>query len=314
MHQATAIAPITVAVSGSTGLIGKTLSQALREQGHTAVPIVRKPPAKAERAIYWDQDANSLDATAIQGIDAVIHLAGESIVGRWTPAKRKRILESRVNSTALIARTIAALPDKPRVMVSASAVGIFGDRGDTPLDDTAPSGKAGEGFLQQVCEQWEAAADPARAAGIRVVHPRIGMVLARDGGALPTMLTPFRFGLGGTLGDGSQWIGWLHLDDLVQILITCLHNTHLAGPVNAVAPNPVTNRELTKTLGRALHRPTILPVPRFGARLAFGNLADELLLASQRVVPRKLEAAGFTWQHPKLESALRDLLQTKETA
>jgi len=306
--------PRFVAVSGASGLVGSALTRALTARGDTVRPIVRTPPPDGSPAIYWDQAANSLAADAMQGVDAAVHLAGASVIGRWTDARRKRIRDSRVKSTDLIARAMAGLDPKPRALVCASAIGIYGDRGDTPLDDAAEPGTAGEGFLRDVCEQWEAAADPARQAGIRVAHARIGMVLARDGGALPTMLTPFKLGLGGCLGDGSQWLGWIHLDDLVTTLLACVDNPALEGPVNAVAPNPVTNRELTKTLGRILGRPTCLPVPAFGARLAFGNLADELLLASQRVVPARLDQLGFRWRFPTLDAALRDLLDKPEQA
>jgi len=304
-------AAMTVAVSGSTGLIGAALVQQLQAAGHTVKPIVRHKPDDPTTAIHWDQEHGSIDAGALAGVEAVVHLAGESIIGRWTESKRRRIRESRVNGTTLLAKALASLePDqRPSVLVSASATGYYGDRGDAPLNDDAGPGKAGDGFLSEVCVAWEAAADPAREAGLRVVHPRIGMVLAREGGALPTMLPAFRLGLGGTLGSGRQWVGWIHLQDLVGTLIACVQDDRFEGPVNAVAPNPVTNQQMTRLLGELLGRPTIIPVPAFGARLVFGELADELLMASARVLPRKLESVGFDYQYPTMEAALRDLLE-----
>ncbi len=300
----------TVAVSGSTGLVGSALVRRLEASGYRVKPIVRRRPDDPAVAIHWDQADGSIDTAALAGVEAVVHLAGESIVGRWTDGKRQRIRDSRINSTALFSRAIACLDpvDRPGVLVCASATGYYGDRGDTELTEDAGPGKAGEGFLRDVCLAWEAAADPARDAGVRVVHPRIGMVLAREGGALATMLPPFRLGLGGVLGSGEQWVSWIHLEDLISLLIACLHEEKLAGPVNAVAPNPLRNRAMTLILGTLLSRPTLIPVPAFGARLAFGELADELLLASARVLPRKLESVGFDFQFPTMEAALRDLL------
>ncbi|NBC10782.1 MAG: TIGR01777 family protein [Planctomycetes bacterium] len=301
---------MTVAVSGSTGLIGTALVRQLKAAGHTVKPILRHKPDDPTTAIHWDQAHGSIDAGAFAGVDAVVHLAGESIIGRWTESKRQRIRDSRVNGTALLSKALASLDpaERPGVLVSASATGYYGDRGDTELNDDAGPGKAGDGFLSEVCIAWEAAADPARDAGLRVVHPRIGMVLAREGGALPTMLPAFRFGLGGTLGSGRQWVGWIHLDDLAGALNACVQDDRLQGPVNAVAPHPVTNQQMTQLLGKVLGRPTILPVPAFGAKLVFGELAEELLLASARVLPRKLESVGFDFSYPTMEAALRDLL------
>jgi len=303
-------AALNVAVSGSTGLVGAALVRQLKAAGHTVKPIVRHKPHDPTAEVHWDQAQGSIDAGALAGVDAVVHLAGESIIGRWTESKRRRIHDSRVNGTALLSKALASLApaERPDVLVSASATGYYGDRGDTELNEDAGPGNAGDGFLSDTCVAWEAAADPARDAGMRVVHPRIGMVLARNGGALPTMLPAFRFGLGGTLGAGKQWVGWIHLDDLVGTLLACVQDDRLDGPVNAVAPHPVTNQQMTRLLGQVLGRPTILPVPAFGARLVFGELADELLLASARVLPRKLESVGFDFQHPTMETALRDLL------
>jgi uncharacterized protein (TIGR01777 family) len=239
-------------------------------------------------------------------VDAVVHLAGESIAaGRWTAAVKERIRRSRVDGTRLLAETLARLERRPRVLVSASAVGYYGDRGDEPLTEESPPGV---GFLADVARAWEAAADPARAVGIRVVHPRLGLVLAREGGALPRMALPFRLGLGGVIGSGRQYWSWIALPDAVRVIERALADATLAGPVNAVAPAPATNREFTRALGRVLGRPTLLPFPALGVRLLMGEMGRALLLGSARVLPRRLERAGFRFEHPELEGALRGAL------
>jgi uncharacterized protein (TIGR01777 family) len=247
--------------------------------------------------------AGTIDATALEAVDAVVHLAGENIAsGRWTASKRARIRDSRVRGTHLLAQTLAAMTSPPRAFLSASAIGIYGDRGDELLHEESATG---EGFLATLGREWEAAADPARERGIRVVCLRLGVVLSPRGGALAKMLPPFRLGLGGVLGKGSQWFSWIALEDALTAIEHLLTAEAVQGPVNLVAPRPVTNREFTKTLGRVLRRPTICPVPSVLLRLAFGKMADEALLASVRVEPRVLQEAGFQFAHPQLEEALR---------
>lgn len=289
-----------VLISGASGLVGSALVPSLEAAGHRVRRLVRQRCEEPDAA-FWDPAAGTLDAGALDGVDAVVHLAGESIAaGRWSAEVKRRILESRVEGTGLIAEELAAL-EAPPALVAASAIGYYGDRGDEPMDEESPSG---EGFLAEVCRRWEAAAQPARDAGSRVVHLRIGMVLSRRGGALQRMLTPFKLGLGGTVGDGRQFMSWIHLDDLVAVIEHALADGELAGAVNAVAPQPVSNREFTRTLGRVLGRPTLVPVPAPLVRLAFGEMGSELLLASTRVVPARLEGAGFAFRFPELEAAL----------
>lgn len=297
--------PMKIAITGSTGLIGKSLAPFLTTGGHDVVRLVRKQGRLAGDEIRWDPGSQRIDAAALEGVDAVVHLAGESVAGRWTTTKKAAIRDSRVEGTRLLAQTLAAATKPPRTLICASAIGYYGDRGHTALEeDAAP----GAGFLAEVCREWEAAADAARQVGIRVVHLRIGVVLSTEGGALATMLTPFRLGLGGVVGSGDQYMSWIALDDVVGAIHHVLMTPDLSGPVNAVAPAPVTNRDFTKTLGRVLGRPTLLPIPAFGARVAFGEMADELLLASTRVVPARLTTSGYPFRFPHLEEALRHLL------
>ncbi len=294
-----------VLVSGSSGLIGSALLPFLTARDHTVHRLVRSArPSQVD--VAWDPSAARIDATRLSGIDAAVHLAGESIAGgRWTAQRKARIRDSRVEGTRLLAEALGQSPQPPKVLVCASAVGFYGDRGSEQVDEESASG---EGFLAEVCREWEAAAAPAAARGIRVVHLRIGVVLSAAGGALATMLTPFRLGLGGVVGSGDQYMSWIALDDVVGAIYHALITQALSGPVNAVAPTPVTNREFTKTLGRVLSRPTLLPIPAFAARLAFGEMADELLLSSTRVAPTKLQATGYRFRFPELEGALRHLL------
>jgi uncharacterized protein (TIGR01777 family) len=299
----------SVAVTGSTGLVGAALTVALARGGHRVVRLVRSgtaTQAPGEHTVRWDPGRGTIDAAGLEGVDAVVHLAGESIAsGRWTAAKRRRIRDSRVGATRVLAEALARLERPPATLVAASAVGYYGDRGDEVLrEESAPGG----GFLADVCREWEAAAAPAARRGLRVVHMRIGMVLAATGGALAALLPPFRLGLGGPVGSGRQWMSWISLDDLVRAILHALATASLAGPINAVAPAPVTNREFARTLGRVLRRPAVLPLPAVAARLLLGRMADELLLASARVVPARLEAAGFTFGDATLERALRRLL------
>jgi uncharacterized protein (TIGR01777 family) len=297
---------LTVAVTGASGLVGSGLAPALASAGHRVVRLVRgagAASAPGESVARWDPDSGALEGSALAGVDAVVHLAGESIAGgRWTEPKKRRIRSSRVDATRRLAGALARLERPPRVLVSASAIGYYGDRGSEILrEDSAP----GTGFLAEVCREWEAATEPAARAGIRVVRLRIGMVLSRRGGALAAMLTPFRLGAGGPVGSGAQWVSWIALDDLVRAILHALATDSLAGAVNAVAPEPVTNRALARTLGRVLRRPALLPLPAFAARLLLGQMADELLLASARVEPARLRAGGFAFHLTPLETALR---------
>jgi uncharacterized protein (TIGR01777 family) len=254
----------------------------------------------------WNYQERRIDAEQLASADAVIHLAGESIAeGRWNDAKKRRIRESRELGTRFLAESITRLPRRPQVLVSASAVGYYGDRGDEQLTEDSP---AGNGFLPEVCRAWEAACRPAAEAGVRVVNIRIGVVLDKNGGALAKMLLPFKLGAGGRIGSGRQWWSWIALDDLIRVFRTAIDNESLTGAINGTAPQPVTNREFTNTLGKVLRRPTIFPMPAFAARLALGEMANDLLLASARVLPKRLKENGFQFQHPELEGALRSVL------
>ena len=288
----------SVAVTGATGLVGAALVPALRAQGWTVLTVGRDARAN----VRWDPAASALDAPALNGVEAIIHLAGSAIGERWSPARRRAILESRVQGTTLIANAACSMPVPPRVMVSASAIGVYGDRGDEILSEASA---AGAGYLASVCTAWEGAASAARDAGIRVVHPRLGVVLAETGGALAKLLVPFRLGAGGPVGTGQQWMSWISLTDTVRALIALLDDDGMSGAVNVVAPAPVPNAEFSKTLGRVLHRPAVLPLPAFALELAFGEMARETMLASQRVQPSRLAAAGFKFEHASLDAALR---------
>lgn len=291
-----------VLVSGASGLVGSALVQALEGGGHSVVRLVRRDPAANE--IRWDP-AGGLAAKALEGFDAVVHLAGESIAGCWTAAKKARIRASRVQGTGTLAAALARTGQPPKVMVCASAIGIYGDRGDEVLrEESAPGGD----FLAEVSKQWEAATEPAARAGIRVVSLRFGVVLSRSGGALARMLPPFRMGAGGRIGSGQQWMSWITLEDVVAVIQHALATDSLRGPVNTVAPNPVTNAQFTRALGEALHRPTIFPLPAFMVRLVFGEMGEALLLGSQRVDCGKLLASGYRFRRPELKPALQALL------
>lgn len=296
-----------ILISGSHGLVGKALGNSLVEDGHDVIRLVRKGHTLNQPEVEWHPDQGRIDAQRLEGLDAVFHLAGESIAsGRWTDEKKRAIRESRTKGTSLLSETIAQLSQPPAVFVSASAIGYYGDRGDEEL--TEQSGP-GNDFLSSVCVEWEASTRPAAEKGIRTVLARFGIILDRNGGALAKMLTPFRMGIGGRVGDGRQWMSWIALGDVVNALKFLLLDSAVHGPVNIVAPNPVTNAEFTKTLGRVLSRPTFFPVPAFGARLAFGELADALLLSSQKVDPAVLKDRGFAPYWPRLEPALQHLLQ-----
>jgi uncharacterized protein (TIGR01777 family) len=297
---------MNIAITGSTGLLGSALIDALEAGGDSSVRVVRRSSATSSNEILWDPAQGSIEGEKFKNIDAVVHLAGESVAQRWTAARKKEILESRVRGTTLLCQTLGGLASKPSTLISASAIGYYGDRGDEPIDEAS---SPGDGFLADVCQQWEAATQPARDADIRVVNLRIGVVLTPKGGALAKILMPFRLGVGGPLGSGRQYMSWIALDDLVRIIQFALHAAAISGPVNAVAPNPVSNREFTKTLGRVLRRPTIFRLPAIAAHLAFGQMADEVLLAGARVSPRALTAAQFEFAYPQLEPALRHVLE-----
>ncbi|MFQ5823748.1 MAG: TIGR01777 family oxidoreductase [bacterium] len=297
---------MNIVVTGSTGLIGSELVPFLTTGGHPVKRLVRSKPKPEEDGIHWDSGVDSLDSAKLEGLDAVVHLAGESIAeGRWTDEKKARIRESRVKGTRLISETLAKLKKPPKVLVCASAIGYYGDRGEEILKETSA---AGSGFLSEVCRKWEAATEPATQKGIRVGYIRFGVVLSPKGGALAKMLFPFKMGVGGIIGNGQQYMSWISVDDAVGAIYHAITTDTLKGPINAVAPNPVTNREFTQTLGRVLVRPTIFPMPALAARLVFGEMANELLLASTRVEPAKLLSSGYKFRHPELEGALRHLL------
>lgn len=294
-----------VLVSGSTGLIGNALIPFLATAGHSVTRLVRSG-ASRESAVKWDPILGTIDRDGLEGHDGVVHLAGQNIAaGRWTPRQKKTIRESRAQGTRLLCEALLKLHKPPQTVVSASAVGIYGDRGDEILDERSLPGK---GFLADVCREWESATEPARQHGLRVVNLRFGIVLSANGGALAKMLTPFKFGLGGTIGTGRQYWSWIDLDDVISAILHALTCEQLTGPTNGVAPHPETNYDFTKILGRVLKRPTVVPLPAFAARLTLGQMADELLLASQRVMPRRLEETGFAFRYPELEPALRHSL------
>jgi uncharacterized protein (TIGR01777 family) len=299
-----------IIVTGSTGLVGRALVRSLLADGHEVTRLVRGGAqgfsAPGTTAVHWNPERGEIDAKELEGHDAAVHLAGESIAeGRWDDEKKRRILESRVKGTRLMAGALAGLSAKPKVLVSASAVGFYGDRGDEVVREESASGVD---FLSEVCREWEKATLEASQAGLRVVHLRIGVVLDSEGGALPKMLTPFKLGVGGRVGSGRQYMSWITLEDLVGVIRRAIEDETLRGAVNAVAPRPVTNAEFTKALGRVLGRPTIFPVPAFAARLAFGEVADALLLSGSRVEPTRLQEAGFEFKHPEIEGALRSAL------
>lgn len=296
-----------IAVTGATGLIGSALIARLTSGGHHVVRFVRSEPAPGSADIYWDPEKAYVDTIKLDGKDAVVHLAGESISKRWTPERKTRIQSSRARGTQLIAEAVRQVARPPKVLLSSSAIGYYGDRGPEILREESAPGKC---FLAEVCREWEEATGVALRAGIRVVHLRTGIVLSREGGALAKMLLPFRLGAGGKVGSGKQYMSWIAIDDLVGAILHIIEHDALKGPVNGVAPNPVRNLEFTRALGKVLSRPTFLPLPAFAVRLLFGEMGEALLLSSQRVEPAKLKESGFVFQYPQLEEALRHVLES----
>jgi len=294
-----------ILVSGVSGPIGNALVPALKDAGAQITRLIRSRVSGDQQNIFWDP-AQPLSPDAVSGFDAVIHLAGETIVGRWTAAKKAKIRDSRVLGTRYLAQAIAQAKSKPRVFASSSAIGYYGDRGDEVLDEQSASGT---GFLAEVCRDWEAATQAAAGVGIRTVQIRTGVVLTSSGGALGKMLTPFKLGVGGRIGSGQQWMSWIDIQDMVGAILHILNTDSLQGPVNLVGPNPVTNAEFTKTLGSVLSRPTIFPIPVFAVKLAFGEMGETVLLGSQKVVPARVTSAGYAFRFSSLQESLQHLLK-----
>jgi hypothetical protein len=289
-----------VVISGASGLLGSDLAQFWKRTGHRVRRMVRSKPAD-EMDVYWNPREGAIDGESLASADAVIHLAGENIAdGRWNEDKKARIRSSRVDGTRLVATALAAQENKPHTLICASAMGYYGTRPE-PVDESA---RPGEGFLAETCVEWERATEPARDAGIRVINLRIGIVLSPKGGALAQMLTPFKFGLGGKLGSGDQWMSWVALADVIGLIDFALHTREMQGPVNATAPEPVTNAAFTETLGEVLKRPTFMKVPKFAVKLALGEMGEELLMGGARVLPKKAQAYGYEFAHPQLADAL----------
>ncbi|MCS7306776.1 MAG: TIGR01777 family oxidoreductase [Thermoguttaceae bacterium] len=297
-----------ILISGSTGFLGKAIRAALKADGHELLPLLRRQPEEADEPfVLWDPAAGQLNPAQLEGLDAVIHLAGENIAARWwTAVQKQRIRSSRVDATRLLAETLAGLRQKPQSLLSASAIGFYGDRGDEILSEVSPPGR---GFLAEVCQAWESATQPAQQAGIRVVHLRFGVVLWPSGGMLAKLLPVFRWALGGRLGSGRQWLSWVSLQDVIGAVRHLLSNPTLSGPFNITAPSPVTNAEWTVILSRVLRRPAIFHLPAWLLRLVLGEMADQLLLASTRAIPYRLQDSGFSFQDGILEPALQRMLR-----
>jgi len=292
----------TVAITGASGMVGQALTTVLAAAGHNPVSITRKASGSEPDSIIWDPASGLKDPARLATVDTVVHLAGENIAaGRWTAALKDRIRRSRVEGTRSLVKSIASISHRPTTFVCASAIGFYGERGDTVLDEDAVAGK---GFLAEVCREWEREAEAATELGLRVVKVRIGVVLSPKGGALAKMLLPFKLGVGGIIGSGKQYWSWIGLHDLVRIIAFCVEHDSIRGAVNAVSPNSMTNYDFTKGVGRALHRPTVFPMPAFAAKLLLGEMADELLLASTRVTPKKLQEQGFRFDYPELVGCL----------
>ncbi|MDA1190347.1 MAG: TIGR01777 family oxidoreductase [Candidatus Poribacteria bacterium] len=297
--------PLTIGITGSSGLVGTRLTALLTERGHAVRRFVRREPRGADE-VRWNPSGGELASSALDGLHAVVNLAGENIGGgAWTKERKAAILNSRVDGTRLLAETVAVMDNPPKTFVSASALGYYGSRGDERLTEESSNG---DDFLADVCRQWEAATQSAESSGkTRVVRLRLGLVMAAKGGMLDKMLTPFKMGVGGQLGDGRHWMSWIDADDLARAILYVIEDDSLSGAVNVVSPNPVTNAEFTKALGKVLNRPTLLPVPVFALKVMFGQMS-EMIMASQRVEPTKLVASGFTFEYSGIEAALRHVL------
>ena len=297
-----------VLLSGASGMLGLAISDALKRQGVSVLRLVRRVPRDANE-LQWDPaGAGIFQPERLEGLSAAVHLSGANVAARrWTAAYKQEMRESRVTSTRILSQTLARLKNPPKTLITASAVGLYGDRGGEVLSEDSA---AGAGYFPELCAAWEAAAQPAERAGIRVVHPRFGMVIARDGGAMARLAPLFRLGLGGRLGSGRQWMSWVSEPDAVSAVLYLLEETTLFGAINVVAPEPVTNSAFTRELARAVHRPAVLPAPAFALQLAFGEMADEALLASTRAVPKRLQEAGFVFKHPTLAQALAEALRS----
>jgi len=298
-----------ILISGASGFVGTALTAALRAEGHTVARLVRPGGVASEGDVQWDPATAIIDTSAMEGAEAVVNLSGANIAAfRWTGWQKRHLRASRIGATRILVDSISRLRVKPRVFVSASAIGYYGDRGDKVLTE---SNGPGAGFLSKLARDWEAEAGRAEMNGIRTVILRFGVILSAKGGALPKMLAPFRLGLGGRLGDGNQWLSWIALEDALGVIRSAIANDQIRGPLNAVAPNPVQNSEFTRVVSTLLHRPAFFPVPVFVLRLLLGRMADELFLASQRVRPERLLAAGYAFRHENLESALKAMLEKK---
>jgi len=302
-----------VAVTGATGFIGSRLVEKLEASGIGWMALSRNVAKARERLpgavdiAHWDPPRQPPDRGKLEGLDAVVHLAGQPVAQRWTQAAKAAIADSRVLSTRMLAEALSALEQPPATLVSGSAIGVYGPRDDSALDEEA---SPGSDFLADLCQRWEAEARPAARRGIRVVHPRVGIVLGRGGGALSMMLTPFRLGVGGPIGNGRQWMSWVHIDDVVGLILHAIRTSTIEGPLNVTSPRPVRNREFSKELGRALHRPAFLPTPVLGLKLLYGEFAD-ILATGQRVIPAKALDSGYRFQHPELGAALEDVLRSE---
>ncbi len=294
-----------IAVTGSTGLVGSALVPALRAAGHEVWRFVRRAPRPGSDELYWQPSEGRLDPSTLSGIDGVVHLSGENLGQRWTDAVRHRIRESRVRSTEVLSTAMTLIEPRPRVLITASAVGIYGNRGDELLDERSSTG---DDFLGRLGQEWEGATGPAANAGIRVAHTRSGVMLTPEGGMLGRVLPIFKIGVGGTIGSGNQWLSWVALPDALRAILFLLERDDIAGAVNVVAPDVVTNAEFTRTLGKVLGRPTVTIAPAFAVRLAYGEMAEATVLASQRVESRRLRDVGFEFRFPALEGALREVL------
>ena len=306
MTSPTSPSRLTIAITGSTGLIGSAAVRVFEQRGMRVLHVVRRP-ARSDNEIAWNPSAGSIEAAKLDGVDAVINLAGANIAQRWTDDAKRAIRESRVNGTTALCKALASLSKKPTVLLSGSAIGIYGAHREDPVDE---SSTLGDDFLATVAREWEESTAPASAAGIRVVLLRTGIVLSSRGGMLAKLLLPFKLGIGGKLGSGEQWLSWIALSDYVEALSLLMTADGIAGPVNLVAPNPATNVEFTRALGRVLRRPTAFTVPKFAMALAYGDMADDTIFASQRVRPRRLLEAGFAFALPTLEGVLREELTT----